>query len=294
MKKKIVCLGAYLVMVASSFKVVSASEGATTKENTTTEETASTPANNEAKVADYIQNVYRLLDFNGGNILSYEIFKKAYTGYLNLVNAGKITNDSKLTVCDFNRASTEARMWVIDLIKNKVLFNTYVAHGKGSGDTYATKFSNRMNSHQTSLGFYVTGETYRGQHGVQLRLEGMDEGFNDDALDRGVVVHGSKYVNEECAAAGRLGRSLGCPAIAASLAMPIIDNIKGGSCFFIYADNAKYATKAVWLNKKVSNIPDNIYASAMKQDIARPKQTIVEYIHNGTVDSVKTTPIVLD
>ena len=286
MKKKILWVGAYLMIVAVSFKPSSANEV-----NTTTETSAS--SNEEAKVSNYISALYKQIDFNGCSPLSFEVFKQAYSGYLNLKSADKLGSDKEvITICDFTKASTEERMWVIDLAKRKVLFNTYVAHGQGSGDTYAKKFSNKMNSHQSSLGFYVTGDTYRGEHGLQLRLLGMDEGFNDAAFDRGVVVHGSKYVSDKYVQSNNnLGRSWGCPAVPAQLARPIIENIKGGTCMFIYSNDEKYQKNAYWVNKKVTHVPDDLYTAVMAQNVTKPKTMKIEFVHNGKVDSVKTIPV---
>jgi hypothetical protein len=278
------------MMVASSFKVATANEGTTANENTTTE--AKVASDEEAKTENYISALYKQIDFRDVNELSYDVFKKALNGYLNLRDAGKIEDGHVITICDFNLASNEPRMWVIDLEKRKVLFNTYVAHGKGSGDIFATKFSNKMNSHQTSLGFYVTGETYRGKNGLQLRLNGMDEGFNDDAYDRGVVLHGSKYISEDRIANGLMGRSLGCPAVASAVATPIINNIKGGSLLFIYANDTKYNTQAYWMNKKITTAPSDIYTAGITEEMVKPKTTTIEYIHNGKVDSVRIAPTV--
>jgi hypothetical protein len=145
--------------------------------------------------------------------------------------------------------STANRLWVIDLSQKKVLFNTYVAHGQGSGNAYAMEFSNNDGSHQSSLGFYVTRDTYSGKHGNSLRLDGMDQGFNDRALDRAVVMHAAEYCsNSYVNQNNRLGRSWGCPAVSPQLAQPIINAIKGGTCLFIYAPKANYLKSSKWLN----------------------------------------------
>jgi hypothetical protein len=207
--------------------------------------------------------------------------------------AGKIENPNVITICDFSLPSTEPRMWVIDLTTHKVLFNTHVAHGKGSGDTYASRFSNKMDSHMSSLGFYVTGSTYKGKHGNSLHLNGMDEGFNDRAYDRAVVVHGSKYVGEKYAEANNtLGRSWGCPAVSNKLAQPIIKEIKDGSCLFIYYPDTKYHASGYWLNKKVEHLPEGMINEMAMVLPAKPKTRTIQYITNGKVDSVKTMPLV--
>jgi hypothetical protein len=239
MKKLIVCLGAYLT-VASSYTTVSAN--------------VITAANAEVVVNNQIHSLYSQIDFSGGKQLSFEVFDKAYRGYVNLRNEGKINDEKRIiSICDFNLPSTENRLWVIDLDKKKVLFNTYVAHGQGSGEAYAKVFSNNNNSHQSSLGFYVTGDVYTGEHGTSLRLVGMDEGFNDAALDRGIVVHAADYVCDKYVCQNhRLGRSWGCPAVAPQLSMPIINTIKDKTCLFIYYPETKYLKNGYWLNKKIT------------------------------------------
>jgi hypothetical protein len=118
----------------------------------------------------------------------------------------------------------------------KVLYHELVAHGSGSGDNYATRFSNDDNSHQTSLGLFVTSGTYEGGNGYSLKLRGLDEGFNDRAEERHIVMHGAWYVSpDHVRAQGRLGRSWGCPAVSQQVAQPLIDTIKGGTFVFSYA-----------------------------------------------------------
>ena len=214
----------------------------------------------KAAIEQYIHAQYVQIDFTGNERLSYDVFAKAYTGYLNLLNEGKLHSDKAvISICDFNLPSTENRLWVIDLASHKVLFNTYVAHGQGSGDDCAMSFSNNFNSHQSSLGFYVTGDTYTGEHGLSLKLNGMDEGFNDAALERGIVVHSAAYVSKEYIAGNeRLGRSWGCPAVPDHLKLPIINAIAGGTCLFIYHSDSKYDRTAYWINKQVVRLPDAI------------------------------------
>ena len=280
MKKVILCLCAYL-MVALSYKVVSADEGVSLM--------------NETRIESYISNLYKQIDFSKAAPLSYDVFDKAYRGYMNLLNAGKITKDKAiLSICDFSLPSTENRLWIIDLIRKKVLFNTYVAHGQGSGDDMATSFSNQENSHKSSLGFYVTGDTYDGEHGTSLRLDGMDQGFNDAAYDRGIVMHGAEYVcNKFVSNNQRLGRSWGCPAVPAPLSLPIINTIKEGTCLFIYYPENKYLANAYWLNKKVISLPDNdVYADVLPNDAPKPKTKLIQYYRNGKLDSVKSVPLV--
>lgn len=149
-----------------------------------------------------------------------------------------------LTVIDFSLPSTEKRLWVIDLKKKEVLLNTVVSHGRNSGLLMAEKFSNNPQSYQSSLGFYKTGETYLGKHGYSLRLDGLEKGFNDQARNRAIVVHGADYANEEVAkTSGKLGRSLGCPAVPSALSKELIDVIKEGSLVFIYGQDENYLSE---------------------------------------------------
>jgi hypothetical protein len=129
------------------------------------------------------------------------------------------------------------------------VLQTYVAHGKNSGGEYATKFSNRPESLQTSLGFYITSATYTGKHGLSLKLQGVDPGFNDMALVRTIVMHGANYVDEARAKAGIfMGRSWGCPAVPANQSRSIINTIKQGTCLFIYHPDKNYLTHSKILN----------------------------------------------
>lgn len=144
--------------------------------------------------------------------------------------------DDLLTIIDYSLPSTQPRLWVLDLAHGKVLYHELVAHGSGSGDNYATRFSNDDNSHQTSLGLFVTGGTYEGGNGYSLKLRGLDKGFNDRAEERHIVMHGAWYVSaDHVRAQGRLGRSWGCPALSQEIAPAVIDTIKGGSFVFSYA-----------------------------------------------------------
>lgn len=157
--------------------------------------------------------------------------------------AGAITNDRLLTVIDYSKPSTEPRLWVLDLARERVLFEERVAHGQGSGENYATRFSNLDGSHQTSLGLFRTADTYVGSNGYSLRLDGLEPGVNDRARDRAIVMHGAPYVSEgNVRAMGRLGRSHGCPALRPAIARKVIDTIKDGSLVFAYYPDRQ------WLN----------------------------------------------
>jgi len=141
----------------------------------------------------------------------------------------------KLSVIDYSRPSTEPRMWIFDLIRQRLLFEEWVAHGRNSGDNRTQHFSNKDGSFMSSLGAFTAKETYMGGNGYSLRLEGLEPGFNDHARDRAIVIHGAPYVNPAIARLqGRLGRSLGCPAVRLSVARPLIDSLRGGTMVFAY------------------------------------------------------------
>ena len=172
------------------------------------------------------------------NLLSYDIFNKAMIGYSKIEN---IKKKNLVCIIDFSKTSTEKRFFVIDIEKKKLLYNCLVAHGKNSGENYAKHFSNKAQSLQSSLGFYLTAETYKGKHGYSLRLDGLEKGINDHAREREIVMHGADYVSPQFAAAhGRLGRSWGCPALPLNLSKEIIDLISNGCMLFIYATDAFY------------------------------------------------------
>jgi hypothetical protein len=155
-----------------------------------------------------------------------------------------------LTVIDFSLPSNKKRLWVIDLKNKKVLFNDLVAHGKNSGGIYARKFSNTQSTYMSSLGFYLTGNTYQGKHGLSLTLNGMDKNFNDNARDRAIVIHGANYVGDDFIRKyGRLGRSFGCPALSMDICEKVIDTIRDGSCLFIYYPDKQFLAKSQVLNR---------------------------------------------
>ena len=156
------------------------------------------------------------------------------------------SNEDIVTIIDFSKPSTEKRLFILDLEKQKILYHTYVAHGKNTGQNVATKFSNNKGSNQSSLGLFRTAESYQGKHGYSLRLDGLEKGFNDNARSRAVVMHSASYVSEGFIQKhGRLGRSWGCPALPVELSKEIIDLIKEGSCLYIYADDSNYLENSI-------------------------------------------------
>lgn len=180
--------------------------------------------------------------------LNKEALLYAVRGQQILVEKGQVSNSDILTVCDFSQPSTSKRMYIIDIKHFKVLMNTYVAHGRNSGLVYAENFSNKIESLQSSLGFYVTKQTYVGKHGLSLKLSGKDRGYNDNAEARAVVVHGAEYIGDGRASSAYMGRSFGCPAVPQHLASKVINTIKDGTCLFIYHPSQRYLHGSSILN----------------------------------------------
>ncbi len=173
--------------------------------------------------------------------LSRKAFTYAVKGYSRLQAQGQLQNDNVISIIDFSLPSNKKRLFVIDMISGKLLFNTFVSHGRNSGKAIATRFSNKPGSYMSSLGFYITGSTYFGEHGYSLRLQGIEKGINDKALKRGIVMHSADYVEEDyIQQRGYSGRSEGCPAIPAEFQQQVIETIKDGSCLFLYSPNKFY------------------------------------------------------
>ena len=167
--------------------------------------------------------------------LSRDVFDLALGAAACAVRSGDVADLATLTVIDYSRPSTEKRLWVFDLRARTLLFEELVAHGRGTGENLATAFSNQPDSHQTSLGLFRTEDAYVGRNGYSLRLRGLDEGYNDQAYARAIVMHGAPYVSDEFARAqGRLGRSWGCPALREGIAREVIDTVKGRGLVFAY------------------------------------------------------------
>lgn len=181
--------------------------------------------------------------------LKEEAFELAYKGYYKLLEEGMVSKADVLTIADFSKPSFQNRLYIIDMVEGKILYQTLVAHGRNSGLDYATDFSNKPQSNKSSLGFYLTLQTYFGDNGYSLKLRGLEKGINDRAYERAIVLHGSAYATETFANSnGYLGRSLGCPAVPAKQTAGIINTIKNGSVMFIYHPNKQYQTQSTILN----------------------------------------------
>lgn len=181
--------------------------------------------------------------------LSFEAFRYAYIGYQSLKKQQRLNGKELFSIIDFTKDCNSKRFYTIDLEKMKIVYNTYVAHGKKSGDRLATSFSDVAESNKSSIGFYITGSTYNGGNGYSLALHGDEKGYNSNLAKRSVVIHTADYANENYMARnGRLGRSLGCPVLPENIYKQIIDAIKDKTMIFAYYNDAKYLRTSKYLN----------------------------------------------
>lgn len=206
--------------------------------------TGSSALINEASVGEKLYNDLHLQKVG----LSKEAIDYAIKGYRKLVDSGLVNNSQYLTIVDFSQPSRNKRFYILDMKNDSLIRNTYVAHGKNSGVDMAKSFSNDLNSNKSSLGFYLTESTYRGKHGLSLRINGLENGFNDNAEARGVVVHGAPYVNARRVNSDYMGRSQGCPALPENEYAQVINTIKDGSVIFVYNPDSNYLQSSALLN----------------------------------------------
>jgi hypothetical protein len=184
-------------------------------------------------------------------ILSFDVFDAAVIGYS---HTDAIRKKNIITIIDFSKPSSNRRCYIIDMDQKKLLYHCFVAHGKNSGDNFAGSFSNEPQSLKSSLGFYLTAETYIGKHGYSLRLDGLEKSINDNARSREIVIHGADYVSQGFIDKhGRLGRSWGCPALPLDISGEVIDRISNGSCLFIYGKDENYIKSSSFLSNKKSH-----------------------------------------
>jgi hypothetical protein len=212
----------------------------------------------EQRIFDlYAKQLYECI---GETALSYDAFYIGLKGYYVLKAQDKLRNPNVLTIIDYSRPANEDRFYLIDMLQGKLVLKSLVAHGRNTGTIYATSFSNKPNSYQSSLGFFLTGETYKGAHGLSLRLDGTERSFNDNARMRDIVVHSADYVSESFIGSyGRLGRSLGCPALPPEYISMIVETIKDGSCIFAYYPDQRYMRSSRVVNS-------SIYLEAFKEE----------------------------
>jgi hypothetical protein len=213
------------------------------------------PAVNNARISEF--DTEKVLNIDTYSIvhlvdtgLARDVFDLAIKGLRKLDTEGKLPNPNIVTIADYSQSSNKKRLYVIDLKNKKLLFNTYVAHGRNTGGEYARSFSNVEGSLKSSLGFYITEHPIIGSHtGFALMIEGVEKGFNDNALKRAIIIHAADYATENFIKKyGRLGRSLGCPALPPDLNKPIIETIKDGTCLFLYNPSDSYLCKSSLLN----------------------------------------------
>ena len=191
-----------------------------------------------------IKNIY--LQSGLDDILNYKVFRMAMAGFQHL----DIPKKDFISIIDYSQPSTAKRYYLIDIINKKLLFNTLIAHGVNSGENVASVFSNVPESRISSIGFFISAETYFGDNGYSLRIDGIEKGINHNARKRDIVIHKADYVSEEfIEQEGRLGRSWGCPALPNDVSKDIIDIIKEGSCIFAYGEDESYMKKSNYVEK---------------------------------------------
>ncbi|MBT3220099.1 MAG: murein L,D-transpeptidase catalytic domain family protein [Proteobacteria bacterium] len=180
--------------------------------------------------------------------LSPKVAEAAFKAYKCAIQRDEVTRN-RMAIIDFNLPSSAKRLWVFDMEESTLLHHELVSHGKNSGGLWATSFSDVSGSKQSSLGAYVTAETYSGKHGYSLKLDGLEEGFNKNARTRAIVIHGADYVSEEFVdKQGRLGRSWGCPAVSTAVSEELIDDIRGGALVLAHFNDKKWLAEAAFLH----------------------------------------------
>src|SRR5688572_22246334 len=200
-----------------------------------------------------ISNAYSNMNLKDQG-LSADAFRFACNGFRRLERMGHLKNNKILSIVDFTQSSKNRRFYILDMANQKILLQTNVAHGKHSGSSYewANKFSNIPLSNQSSLGFYITLESYSGKNGLSLKLQGMEEGFNSKARERRIVIHGATYVTETGKAAGR---SWGCPAVAMHRRDEVVNTLKDGTCLFLYFNDPDYLNKSSFIGDPPRSMP---------------------------------------
>lgn len=180
--------------------------------------------------------------------ISAEAWSNALAAHREATLQGK-TASPLLTIIDYSRPATERRLWVVDVGTHEVLETEYVAHGERSGEVWATRFSNRDGTHQSSLGTFITASTYIGVRGLSLRLRGLEPGINDNAWARGIVIHGTPNVSAERARKGSMGRTEGCPAVPKESARRLIRLIENGVVVFAWYPDPGFLDRSEYVAK---------------------------------------------
>ena len=209
------------------------------------------PAVRKVQAVQKVQAVEPLVRFELEPVagISPDVLNLALGAVQCATRRGDIAPPPTLTIIDYSRPSVEPRLWVFDMNRRELLFNELVAHGRNTGENMSVHFSDTLNSRQSSIGLFVTDETYVGSNGYSLRLDGLEPGFNSRARERAIVMHGAPYVNTEIARAqGRIGRSWGCPALREAVARDVIDTIRGGGVIFSYYPDSDWLKTSRFLN----------------------------------------------
>jgi L,D-transpeptidase catalytic domain len=246
MKKSILISILTIAISAISFSFVNTKAAKASTSDTTVAAVTDSVDSNASAIAQIRDSLFHELRLEEKG-LSIHALELAVKGYLELKETGLLQNPL-LSIVDLSQSSRDKRFYLLDIEHKKLLENTYVAHGRNSGEDIATDFSNDIGSEKSSLGFYLTKETYKGKHGMSLKIEGLEQGFNDNAENRSIVVHGANYVNAARVQSNYMGRSQGCPALPTNEYKKIINEIKNGSALFIYSDNANYLNGSELLN----------------------------------------------
>ncbi len=234
-------LSIFLVLTSFNNATSTGSDEAVTINDLVVKDIATTNKNSTSAM------LYEKLNLQNAG-LSLQALEAAVKGYEKLVEDGIVTNTQYLAIVDFSQSSRKKRFYLLDVKNQELTMNTFVAHGKNSGVDKAVRFSNTPQSEASSLGFYVTKQTYRGKHGLSLKLQGMENGFNDNAEARAIVMHGADYVNPARVHSAYMGRSQGCPALPEAVAPKVINMVKGGSVLFVYNPSKRYLNNSKLLN----------------------------------------------
>ncbi|MGY2291304.1 murein L,D-transpeptidase catalytic domain family protein [Pseudomonas sp. SDO528_S397] len=189
--------------------------------------------------------------------LNPEVLKRALSAMQCAVGSG-LERSERLAVIDYSQPSTARRLWIFDLRKKTLVLRDLVAHGQKSGENFATQFSNREGSYQSSLGLFRTQESYEGAHGYSLRMDGLEPGFNDRARERALVIHAADYVSPLWSKReGRIGRSQGCPAVRPQVARQVVDKLKDGQFMFSWYPDQRWLKSSTYLNCKPRQFASN-------------------------------------
>lgn len=180
--------------------------------------------------------------------LSKTALETAVKGYMQLKKQGRLKKDGLLPIVDLSQSSRKKRFYLVDVENMELLAHTYVSHGKNSGVDMAKEFSNIVGSEKSSIGFYVTKNTYWGKNGLSLRMAGQEKNFNDNAEKRAIVVHGADYVNAGRVNSSFMGRSQGCPALPRAETKKVINLIKDGTALFVYYPSDRYLQDSHLIN----------------------------------------------